>query len=439
MADEQEEKSAILDGLRQVPRYHVLGLLGEGSVGRVERVYDAQLGRVVARKTLRAKLADEANALRTFVNEARILGRLDHGAIIPIFDAGLTEAGLPVYQMREVSGRNLAQLLKMDRRSARVEPLSLERTLKIMTQLLEALGHAHERGVVHLDLKPQNVVVLPHDEVVLVDWGAATIYDPARYSESLGESSALFDSLADSDPRLFQSDEFIVGTPRYMSPEQTDSARSTLTPASDVFSAGALFYQMLTGRLPFEGDSLEELLFHIRETEAPDPRKVAPGIHSRLAGLVLEMLAKDPEDRPYDMDAVLAELDAFRGSAGEFPLRRFAPGETIIEEGEASPLSYVVVEGEVEIWSGPADARRVLGRALAGETFGELGVLRDAPRTASATALTDTVVREIDRASLVTETERLSPWVLAMLEGIVERFVDRSERLVELMRSSDED
>ncbi|MCR9095401.1 MAG: cyclic nucleotide-binding domain-containing protein [bacterium] len=436
MAGDSAENEEILDGLRQEQRYRLLGKLGEGSLGRVDRVYDAHLARVVAAKTLHAKHLGETNALRSFVNEARILGRLDQAAIIPIFDAGLTPDGLPAYTMREISGRSLAQHLEMDKRTANVVPLPLERTLKIITLLCEALGHAHERGIVHLDLKPQNVIVLPYDEVILVDWGAATVYDEDRFSESLG--AELFDEFGEFDPRLVQSDEFIVGTPRYMSPEQTECARSTLTPASDVFSAGILFYQMLTGRLPFQGESLEELLFHIRETEAPDPRKVAPGVHARLASLVLEMLAKDPDDRPYDMDAVISELEAFRGSAGEFPLRHFAKGELIIREGEEAPLSFVLVEGEVEIWSGEGESRRVLGRALAGDTFGELGVLRDGPRSASATALSDVVVREIDRASLLAETERLSPWVLAMLEGVVDRFVDRSERLVELMQNDDD-
>lgn len=435
--DESVQNEEILDGLRREPRYRPLDPLGEGSLGRVDRVYDAHLGRVVAAKTLHARHLGETNALRSFVNEARILGRLDQAAIIPIFDAGLTPDGLPAYTMREISGRSLARHLKMDKKTANVVPLSLERTLKIITLLCEALGHAHERGIVHLDLKPQNVIVLPYDEVILVDWGAATVYDDDRFSESLGPE--LFDEFGDFDPRLVQNDDYIVGTPRYMSPEQTECARSTLTPASDMFSAGILFYQMLTGRLPFQGESLEELLFHIRETEAPDPRKVAPGVHPRLASLVLEMLAKDPEDRPYDMDAVISELEAFRGSAGEFPLRQYAKGDRIIVEGEEAPVSYVLVEGEVEIWSGTEDDRRVLGRALAGDTFGELGVLRDGPRSASATAISDVVVREIDRASLLAETERLSPWVLAMLEGVVDRFVDRSERLLELMAAEEDD
>jgi len=425
----RDDGRALLTALRSPDRYVPLGILGEGAVGCVERVYDKHLGRIVARKTLREALRDEPNALRTFANEARILGHLDHGSVIPIFDAYVNDVGLPVYTMREVAGRSLAQVLSMDRKTAQVRPLSLERTLKIVSQVGAALSHAHQRGVVHLDLKPQNIIVLEHDEILLVDWGAASIFDEACYAETL--TSAL--DAIELDVGEFQSDEFIVGTPRYMSPEQTDSARSSLTPASDIFSLGILFYQMLSGRVPFTGESLEELLFHIRETGPDDPRSVMRGLHPHLAQLVLAMLEKNPEDRPTSLEHVLAELDAFRGSAGEFPLRAFDEGAVIFAEEDEAETAFVIVEGQVEISTGAGAERRVLGRHLPGDVFGELAVLRDGPRTASATALTKVVVRVIGRDALRAETESLSPWVLSMLEGIVERFVDRSERIVELL------
>ena len=425
----RDDGRALLTALRSPDRYVPLGILGEGAVGCVERVYDKHLGRIVARKTLREALRDEPNALRTFANEARILGHLDHGSVIPIFDAYVNDVGLPVYTMREVAGRSLAQVLSMDRKTAQVRPLSLERTLKIVSQVGAALSHAHQRGVVHLDLKPQNIIVLEHDEILLVDWGAASIFDEACYAETL--TSAL--DAIELDVGEFQSDEFIVGTPRYMSPEQTDSARSSLTPASDIFSLGILFYQMLSGRVPFTGESLEELLFHIRETAPEDPRSVMRGLHPHLAELVLAMLQKNPADRPASLDLVLAELDAFRGSAGEFPLETFEEGAEIFAEDDEAETAFVIVDGQVEISTGEGAARRVLGRHLPGDVFGELAVLRDGPRTASARALTKVVVRVIGRDALRAETESLSPWVLSMFGGIVERFVDRSERIVELL------
>lgn len=411
-------------------RYHPLGILGEGSLGVVERVFDERLGRIVARKTLRDALRDDAAARRSFLEEARILGRLDHGAIIPIFDSFEIEDGRPAYSMRELAGESLARRLELDPRSGGVLRLPLERTLSVVAQLCEALAHAHERGVVHLDLKPQNVIVLAHEELVLVDWGSASLYAPDRRTQQLADLPARLRTVR----RAPEDEANIVGTPRYMSPEQTEQPRSALGPASDIFSMGILFYQMLTGRLPFEGESLEELLFHIRETEPPAPDELDRGIHARLSALVLRMLEKDPEARPADMAQVLAELRAFRSTAAEFPLRRFEAGAAIFEEGDVGDSAYVLVEGEVEITTGHGVARRVLGRHVAGEAFGELALLRDMPRSAAATALVATQVRVIGRESLRSEVEQLSPWVLTILRDVAERFVDRSERLVELLR-----
>jgi serine/threonine protein kinase len=400
-------------------------------VGVVERVLDERLGRVVARKTLRPERADDADAWRAFARETRILGRLDHGGILPIFDAGLDEAGLPVYTTREVTGPSLARILDMDRETGVVMPLSLDRTLRIVAQLAEALAHAHDRGVVHLDLKPENVIVLDHDEVVIVDWGAARIFapDPRATSPVVGSfAEAAAETIAEEDDRV------IVGTPRFMSPEQTEQPRSALGPRSDVFSLGVLFYQMWTGQLPFHGESLEELLFHIRESDPIAPGRLRPGTHPRLEAIMMRMLAKAPEARYRDLGEMLAALRAFRSTAAEFPTRRLDGGEGVFVEGEPGDAAFVIVEGEIEIWTDDAGTRRVLGRHLAGEAFGELALLTDMPRSASATALVPTTVHVIDRAALLSELERLSPWSRALLEGVVERFIDRSDRLVELLR-----
>jgi CRP-like cAMP-binding protein len=311
-----------------------------------------------------------------------------------------------------------------------VTPLDLGRTLKIVTRLAEALAHAHDRGVVHLDLKPQNIVVLAHDEVVLVDWGSARVFAPERHVGKLDGHPDL-QRLA---PLPEEDDTLLIGTPRYMSPEQTEQPRSSLGPASDVFSLGVLFYQMLTGRAPFVGESLEELLFHIRETEPAPPSVLDRGIHPRLSSIVMRMLAKAPADRYPSLDTMLRELEAFRSTAAEFPIETFAAGERIFSEGDEGRAAYVIVAGEVEISTGRDAERRVLTRNVEGEVFGELALLGDVPRTADATALTETALRVIDRAALSTEVDRLSPWVGAILAGVVERFVDRSERLVELLR-----
>lgn len=424
----------LLDGLRGARREHNLGELGQGAVGVVDRVFDARLGRVVARKTLRSELLADENAVRTFVNEAKILGQLDHGAVIPIFDAYVNEDGAPVYTMREIAGVSLTRALQMKRSTGVCTPISLDRTLKIISQLCDAMSHAHDRGVLHLDLKPENIIVLPHDQVVLVDWGAARLYDVEKAAERLTDTDDLGRFLT-----LEEDEELLVGTPRYMSPEQTIERRSDLRPASDVFSLGVIFYQMLTGQLPFQATNLEEIMREVRMTRPPEPREVDLGIHGRLNSIVMRMLAKDVSDRYGSMEEVLLDLEEFRSTAAEFPIAEFAAGETLFAEGDDGDYAGVVVSGEVEIWTTADGERQVLGRVVEGEALGELALLRDANRSASATALSDTRIRMISGEALMSEVEKLSPWILAILSGVVERFVDRSDRLVELLRGSDGD
>ncbi len=425
----------LLADLREPERTHFLCRLGEGAVGRVDRVFDARLGRVVARKTLRPDRRDDESAVRIFVNEARILAQLDHGSILPVFDTYLNEEGLPAYTMPEISGTGLAELLRIDSATGAARVLPLERTLVIVGQLCDALAHAHDRGVIHLDLKPENVVVLEHDRIVLVDWGAARLYDPTRARRRLVDSPE-FETMG----RIEDDDELLVGTPRYMSPEQTIARRSELGPESDVFSLGVLFYQMLTGRLPFEETALEPLLRSIRELAPTPPRQVAAGVHPRLGQIVMRMLEKQEWDRFPSMTSILEALRAFRSTGAEFPLREYAAGELLFREGDSADFAGVIVSGEVEVWTAQEETggRRVLGRLLAGESIGELALLSGGERSASATALVPTSLRIISEPALVAEVEKLSPWVLAILTGVVERFVDRSDRLVELLRSEPE-
>lgn len=424
----------LLDELRLPGRIHRLSALGQGAVGLVDRVFDARLGRVVARKTLRHELLGDDHAVRTFLNEAKILGQLDHGSVIPVFDMYVDDEGAPVYTMQEIKGLSLSRVLSMNRATGEGKPLPLDRTLRIIEQLAAAMAHAHDRGVIHLDLKPENIIVLEFDRVMLVDWGAARFYAPERARGRVDEAPELAKFI-----RVEEDDEMLVGTPRYMSPEQTVARRSELGPESDIFSLGVIFYQMLTGHLPFEGRDLEGLMRQIRESTPAAPREVDFGVHRRLSEIVMRMLEKQEWDRYSSMEEVLGDLEEFRSTAAEFPLREYAPGELIFSEGDEGDFACVLVSGEIEIWTEVDGERRVLGRALEGETVGELALLRDATRSASATALTSTAVRVISGEALATETEKLSPWILAILSGVVERFIDRSDRLVEVLRQSNDD
>ncbi|MCA9489253.1 MAG: serine/threonine protein kinase, partial [Myxococcales bacterium] len=192
-------------------RYRDLGPIGAGGMGEVRRVHDAELDRVVALKLVRQDLgADGVEQLR---REARTTARLDHPAIVAVHDVGVLDDGRVWFTMREVRGQTLASLLAADDRPR------LRRLLDLLAQVGRAVAHAHASGVVHRDLKPDNVMVGPFGEVQVMDWGLGWALD-------------------DGAP----SDE-IAGTPAYMAPEQARGQAGLLGPPTDVYALGAVLYE----------------------------------------------------------------------------------------------------------------------------------------------------------------------------------------------------
>ncbi|MCB9689015.1 MAG: protein kinase [Alphaproteobacteria bacterium] len=257
-------------------RYEDRATLGEGALGRVIATHDRVLDRVVARKEL---VRDQPGAAERFVAEARVTAGLEHPSIPPVYEAGRLPDGTPYYTMKRVEGRSM--------RAAIAEATTLPARLELVDAVLravQAMAYAHAQGVLHRDLKPDNVLLGRYGETWVVDWGLA--------------------HRADGPPTTG-----IAGTPGYMSPEQARG--EPVGPPSDVWSLGALLHAVLAGRRPFGPLSGREAMARVRSEGPPPLASVVPEVPPELAAVVDKALSFDPTHRYPDAGGLAADLEAW--------------------------------------------------------------------------------------------------------------------------------
>jgi serine/threonine protein kinase len=418
----------VLAFLKQADRYSRVRELGSGGMGSVDAVLDTVLQRVVARKRINSEHMTHPEVVETFVNEIKLMARLTHPGILAMHDALLGAGGEPAYTMPLAEGRTLQSLLK--EQSGR--PLPLEQAVRILVKLSETLTFAHDRGILHLDLKPENIMVGEYGEVLIMDWGAARVFDAGLYNaefERLAGGAAV-----PEQPR--ETEGLIMGTPGYMPPEQIRDGRAALGPEADIFAVGVIFYQMITGTHPFMDTTLRGIEDRVFDHEPPAASTVNPDVPSSLARISAKMLHKDRSGRYRRFKEVLNALDEYQRSAAGFPTRTFEAGEVIFSEGDPSDYICIVESGSVEISVDTDGDRKVIATLGRGEPFGELAAITGNPRTATATAVEASTIRMVTRDDIGAEIEKLSSWVGAIVEALTNRFIEISERLLELEKQS---
>jgi serine/threonine-protein kinase len=226
-------------------RYKLIAQIASGGMAQVYKAQDTLLNRIVAVKILRESFAEDPAFQRRFVREAQSAANLSHPNIVAVYDFG-RDGERQYIVMEYVEGRDLKSVLRS------TAPLPIPYALNIVMQICAGVGAAHRAGIVHCDVKPQNVLLTPDGQAKVTDFGIARAFmasAPGGYTES------------------------VWGTPHYFSPEQ--AAGDQPTPASDVYSIGVILFEMLTGRLPFEGENQQQLaLAHLRETPPPISRSI---------------------------------------------------------------------------------------------------------------------------------------------------------------------
>jgi eukaryotic-like serine/threonine-protein kinase len=271
-------------------RYRLERPLGHGGMASVHLGHDQELDRQVAIKLLAENLAGEQAARERFLREARLAAQLSHPNVVGVYDAG-EEAARPYIVMERVEGETVADLLARRGRlpSAEVVPLAI--------QACRGLEHAHSLGVVHRDVKPANLLLAGDGTLKIADFGIA------RAAEGTALTQA----------------GTVLGTAAYLAPEQ--AAGKEVTAAADLYSLGAVIYELLAGRTPYDAGSLAELAAQQREGAIPPLRDVAPGVSAHLEEIVMRCLARKPEYRPGSAGELVRELEPKTRPAPTVPLR----------------------------------------------------------------------------------------------------------------------
>ncbi len=276
--------------LPRLGEYEIIEKVGSGGGGSVYRAWQKSRGRTVAIKVLSASLARDRRTLERFKREAELTLRLDHPNIVKTYEVGEVN-GYHFIAMEYVEGIPVSNMIANG-------PLDEQQALRIVRDIAEALRAAHEVGIVHRDVKPSNIMITRSHAAKLTDLG-------------------LSKSLRDESRGLTSSDD-IIGTPLYMSPEQFDSSRQ-VDERSDIYSLGATFYHMLTGRVPFDGQSVLELVRAQDAAERVDPRNVNPKVSYEAAALCRRMMAKSPAGRHRNAAALIEEMDRITPTTGVAP------------------------------------------------------------------------------------------------------------------------
>jgi eukaryotic-like serine/threonine-protein kinase len=281
--------------------YEIISTLGEGGLGSVFKARQVSMNRLVALKVLHIQWLNDDEFRKRFVLEARIVGKLSHQNLIQVYDVG-KEGDYYYFSMEYVDGRTIEDLI----REAPRKQMEIGRAVELLIQVARAINYYKDFEIVHRDIKPSNIMITRSGLVKLGDFG----FVKSKLDKELGYEG------------------MVLGTPDYIAPEQA-MGKEDVDYRADVYSLGATFYHMLTGRPMYEGTPSRVMLAHTRQT-MPDPRELRPSLPEDVVTVMRRMLAKDPNQRYANIDSLFADLEALRETHTPRAPSRFELGKSSI-------------------------------------------------------------------------------------------------------------
>jgi len=279
----QTPSESLTRGARFADRYEIIEKLGEGGMGKVYRVFDNKIDEEVALKLLKPEIASDEKNIKRFRNELKYARKITHKNVCRMYHLGEADGALFI-TMEYVQGEDLKTSIR------RLDLLSTGKVVFIIKQICKGLAEAHKHGVIHRDLKPHNIMIDKNGNARIMDFGIVRSLKTAGITQT----------------------GLMVGTPTYMSPEQAEGIAAT--PLSDIYSLGVILFELVTGRVPFEGDTALTLAMKHKTAPVPDPREINAQIPEELSLVIFKCMEKDPAKRYQNAEELIADLNTIESS-----------------------------------------------------------------------------------------------------------------------------